>query len=249
MKPNEEITLRVKKYSPEVDEKPHFQEYRVPFRNDMVVLDALNYVKDSLDGSLTYRHSCRMGVCGSCGANVNGTPKLTCETFLRDLDSNIVTVESLSRFPIIKDLVADIDGFMTKLKKIKPWILRDKDSPIEEGEYLQTPDEVELYKQQSMCINCMLCYSACPVVGSEKDFMGPAALALSFRYIMDSRDQGDAERLKIAAADEGVYNCSWVGECTTVCPKNVDPAIAIQKLKVGEVVQTLRGLLLPKLRR
>ena len=240
-----QISIKVKRYRPTEDSEPYFQEYKIPVKPDMVVLDALNYIKDNVDGSLTYRWSCRMGVCGSCGSNVNGKPKITCETFIDDVGDNL-TVEPMARFPIIKDLVVDIDSFMTKLKDVKPWIINETEKPIEKGENLQTPEQVDLYKQQSMCINCMLCYSACPVVGTEDDFIGPAALALSYRYNMDSRDQGEKERLKITSSEEGVYGCSWIGECTSVCPKNVDPAIAIQKLKLTGSLQTIKELLLPK---
>lgn len=243
-----EITVKVKRYRPTSDEKPVFQEYTIPLSRDMVVLDALNYIKDQLDGTLTYRYSCRMGVCGSCGANVNGTPKLTCETFIRDIESKTVTVEPLPNFPIIKDLVVDIDDFMSKLKEVQPWIVREE-KPVDQGEYLQTPEQMELYRQQSMCINCMLCYAACPAYGADDHFMGPAALALAYRYIMDSRDQGKEERLKIATSDVGSWECSWVGECTTVCPKHVDPAIAIQGLKVLGAKNALQSILMPKSKR
>src|SRR5215471_18421753 len=129
----ETIILEVTRYSPEQDTEPRFQRYEVPLRKDWVVLDALNYIKDKIDGSLTFRWSCRMGICGSCGMMVNGEPKL-------------IPKEQTQTF---------------------------------EGEYLQTPEQLDVYKQFSMCINCMLCYAACPVYGLDPVFIGPAAIALA----------------------------------------------------------------------
>src|SRR5881296_3166555 len=137
-------TIRVTRYRPETGPEPFFQEYKVPYRNDMVVLDALNYIKANLDGSLTYRWSCRMGICGSCGANVDGTPRLTCALYLKDLKKRPVLIEPLENFAILKDLVVDIEPFMEKLESVKPYILRQDERPIERGEYRQTPEELEL---------------------------------------------------------------------------------------------------------
>jgi fumarate reductase iron-sulfur subunit len=234
------ITLRVERYRPD-DAGPFYQEYRVPYRSDTVVLDALNYVKDHVDGTLTYRWSCRMGICGSCGATVNGVPRLTCETFLKDF-KGVVTVGPLEHFPVVKDLVVDISDFLGKLRSVQPWIVRGDINDTSKGEYPQAPWELELYRQQSLCINCMICYSACPVYGHDPRFLGPAAAALAYRYIMDSRDHGRGERLRATMAHDGIYECTFVGECSHVCPKDVDPAAAIQRLKA----QGALSLLMPK---
>jgi fumarate reductase iron-sulfur subunit len=135
---------------------------------------------------------------------------------------------------------------MQKLKKVKPWIVRAQEKPLAEGEHRQTPDQLDAYKQFSMCINCMLCYSACPIYGLEPTFIGPAAIALAQRYNQDSRDQGSAERLEILSEHDGIWQCTFVGECTKVCPKNVDPAGAIQQYKLTGVGHWFRSLLLPK---
>ena len=226
------ITLEVQRYLPEYGEEPMFQEYEVPLREDWVVLDALNHIKDHIDGTLSYRWSCRMGVCGSCGMMVNGTPKLTCATFLRDYHPGDLQIGPLAHFPVIRDLVIDMDDFMNKLQEVKPWIIRTEEKPVEEGEYLQSPDELNLFRQFSMCINCMICYSACPVYGNDSSFIGPAAIALAHRYDMDSRDEGQDERAEIIGSHEGIWECTFVGECSQVCPKNVDPAAGIQRSKV-----------------
>ena len=240
------VTLMVTRYRPEQESEPTLATYEVPYRKDWVVLDALNYVKDTLDGSLSFRWSCRMGVCGSCGMKVNGSPKLTCASFLSDSLPGPIRVEPLDYIPVVRDLVVDMSDFMRKLKKVKPWIIRHDERPLAEGEYLQTPDQLDAYKQFSMCINCMLCYSACPIYGLEPSFIGPAAIALAQRYNMDSRDEGAPERLEILSEHDGIWQCTFVGECTKVCPKHVDPAGAIQQYKLTGAIHWLKSLLLPR---
>ena len=237
------ITVSVSRYRPEQESEPTFQDYDVPFRDDWAILDALNYIKDAVDGSVSYRWSCRMGVCGSCGMMVNGEPTLTCAVFLSKYAPGPIRVEPLRYFPVVRDLVVDITSFMTKLKKVKPWIVREDEKPLSEGEYRQSPDELDTYKRYSMCINCLLCYSACPVIGLEPDFIGPAATALAQRYNLDSRDQGAAERLSILSQDDGMWQCTFVGECSEVCPKDVDPAGAIQRYKLTGAANWFKTML------
>jgi fumarate reductase iron-sulfur subunit len=241
------IILEIARYSPEQDTEPSFQSYEVPVRKEWVILDALNHIKDKVDGSLTYRWSCRMGICGSCGMMVNGEPKLSCATFLSSYagNGNKVRVEPLRYFPIVRDLVTELSDFLSKLKKVKPWLIPDDEPPLSQGEFLQTPEQLENYKQYSMCINCTLCYAACPVVGLDPTFVGPAAIALAQRYNKDSRDQGAQERTAVLAHPEGIWGCTFVGECTRVCPKHVDPAGAIQQYKIEAVLEWAKALLLP----
>jgi fumarate reductase iron-sulfur subunit len=240
------ITLQVVRYRPEEESEPTSQEYEVPCPKDWVVLDGLNYVKDRLDGTLSYRWSCRMGICGSCGMTVNGEPKLTCATFLADYAPGPVRVEPLRNFPVIRDLVVEIGDFMRKLTAVKPWVVRPEEKPQSEGEHRQTPEEMDEYKQYSMCINCVLCYAACPVYGLDPKFLGPAAIALAQRYNLDSRDQGAGERLQLLSQHEGVWGCTFVGECTRVCPKHVDPAGAIQRYKLKAALEWLKALVMPR---
>jgi fumarate reductase iron-sulfur subunit len=241
----ETIVLEVARYRPELETAPTWQRYEVPCPPEWMVLDGLNYVKDRLDGTLSYRWACRMGVCGSCGMMVNGDPTLTCAAYLRDLAPGPVRIEPLHGFPCIRDLVVDIRDFVAKLESVRPWIVREREKPIEEGEYLQTPAELAEFKQYSMCINCLLCYAACPIYALEPGFVGPAALALAQRYNLDSRDQGSAERLEVLSRHEGIWSCTFVGECSTVCPKHVDPAGAIQRYKLQAATARARELLTP----
>ena len=240
------ITLQVARYRPEQESEITFDEHEVPCPKDWVVLDGLNHIKDRIDGTLSYRWSCRMGICGSCGMTVNGEPKLTCATFLADYAPGPLRVEPLRNFPVIRDLIVDIGDFMRKLVRVKPWIVRQVEKPLSEGEYLQTPEELDEYKHYSMCINCMLCYSACPIYGLDSKFIGPAAIALAQRYNFDNRDQGAADRMDVLSEHEGIWGCTFVGECTKVCPKHVDPAGAIQRYKLTAAMESMKSFFLPR---
>ena len=245
MSNGKKITITVTRYRPEQEDEPVEQSYDIDFQDDWVVLDGLNHIKDHIDGSLSFRWSCRMGVCGSCGMMVNGEPKLSCAAFLRDYYPGEVRVEPLQNFPIVRDLIIDMTDFMDKLQAVQPWIIREEEKPVSEGEYLQTPEELKEYKQFSMCINCMLCYAACPVYGLETEFIGPAAIALGHRYNLDSRDEGKERRQHVIASTEGIWECTYIGECSVVCPKDVDPAAAIQRNKVATTGGWFKSVLLP----
>ncbi len=241
-----QIEVEVLRYDPEKDQEPRYQTYQVPLeREDWVVLDALTHIKDHLDGSLAFRWSCHMAVCGSCGMMVNNEPMLSCKAFMRDLPDKI-RVEPLANFPIERDLVIVMDDFMAKLKSIKPYIIPEEKKSIEEGEYLQSPIELDNFRQYSMCINCMLCYAACPQYAIIPEFTGPAALTLAHRYNVDSRDAGSDERQKVVAMDEGVWGCTFVGACSQVCPKHVDPAAAIQQMKVSVATDYFLSFVSPR---
>lgn len=239
------VALEVRRYRPEEEREPTYETFEVPYESNWMILDALNHIKDRLDASLSYRWACRMGVCGSCGMMVNGEPMLTCATYVESVLPGPIRLEPLRAFPVIRDLVGDLSDFMDKLQRVKPWIVRETETAVSEGEYLQTPDELADYKQYAMCINCMLCYAACPIYELEPRFVGPAAIALAQRYNLDSRDEGAQERLDVLSQHDGIWSCTFVGECSTVCPKNVDPAGAIQRYKVEATKDWLTSLLTP----
>ena len=240
------IEIEVLRYNPETDTEPHQQVFQVPFTDDMSVLQGVQYIKDYLDGSLSFRWSCRMAICGSCGMMINGIPNLSCQTFLRDYYPGRVRVEALSHFPIERDLVINMEGFIEKLESIQPYIIPKEARPLAQGEYLQTPAQLNAYEQFSSCINCMLCYAACPQFGLNSDFVGPAALALLHRYNIDSRDGGKAERMELVNSEEGVFNCTAVGYCSEVCPKHVDPANAVNQNKTNSAMDYFLRFLAPK---
>ena len=223
------IAIECLRYHPATDAVPRYQSYDVPFNDEMSVLQGLQYIKDHVDGSLTFRWSCRMAICGSCGCMVNGVPRLGCETFLRDYHPDGLRIEPLSHFPIQRDLAIDQSDFLAKLDSVKPYLM-PRAQP--ERTHLQTPAQMDRYYQYSKCINCLLCYAACPQYGLNPQFTGPAALALLHRYNADSRDAGKAERMAVANAEDGVWGCTLVGYCSEVCPKQVDPARAVNQNKI-----------------
>jgi succinate dehydrogenase iron-sulfur subunit len=227
------IVIECLRYDPETDAAPRYQAYDVPFTDDMSVLQGLQYIKDHLDGSLTFRWSCRMAVCGSCGMMLNGEPSLSCETFLRDFHPARVRVEPLAHFPIVRDLVIDQSDFLRKLETVKPYIIPAAAKAPADGTYRQTPRQMDEYYQYAQCINCLLCYAACPQYGLTPGFIGPGALALLHRYNADSRDAGRAQRMEVVNAEEGVWSCTLVGYCSEVCPKGVDPARAVNQNKIN----------------
>ncbi len=235
----------VTRFDPDADETPRTETYEVPCRPEWKVLDALNFIKDEIDGTLSHRWSCRMAVCGSCGMNVDGKPSLTCKDPLSNY-GDTVEVAPLANFPVIRDLVIEFDGFMEKLKSVKPWIIRAKELAVEEGPVSQSPAELEEFKQFSMCINCMLCYSAGPVVANEPEFIGPAAITIGHRYSIDSRDEGAAERNEVFRGEGTVFSCSFANECSEVCPKHVDPAAAVNQAKFNAVIDWAKGFVVPR---
>jgi len=240
------IEIEVLRYHPEKDKEPHKQVFDVPFTDDMSVLQGVQYIKDYLDGSLSFRWSCRMAICGSCGMMINGEPSLSCQTFLRDYYPARVRVEALSHFPIERDLVINMEGFIEKLESIQPYIIPKEPRTLAQGEYLQTPEQLNAYEQFSSCINCLLCYAACPQFGLNSSFIGPAATALLHRYNVDSRDGGKAERMELINSEEGVFNCTAVGYCSEVCPKHVDPANAVNQNKTNAAADYFLRFLAPK---
>ena len=224
--------------------RAHRRQLRSAAEEDWSILDGLNYVKDHVDGSLVslvvpdgHLRQLRDERRGRAAADVCHLP--------HRLRTWAGSSRAADQLPVVRDLVVDIDDFMEKLPRVKPWIIRDDDVTVIDGEYLQTPEELEEYKQFSNCINCMLCYAACPIYGLEPDFIGPAAIALAERYDLDSRDRGQRERLDVLIEKEGVWGCTFVGECTRVCPKHVDPAGAIQRYKLKAATENLRAFLLP----
>ncbi|MDR2450311.1 MAG: succinate dehydrogenase/fumarate reductase iron-sulfur subunit [Candidatus Accumulibacter sp.] len=240
------IEIEILRYLPESDQEPRSEIYKVPFTDDMSVLQGVQYIKDNFDGSLTFRWSCRMAICGSCGMMINGIPKLACENFIRDYYPKRITVEALNNFPIEKDLVVDLSGFIEKLEAIQPYIIPKEPRTVEQGEYIQTPAQFSEYIQFTSCINCTLCYAACPQVGLDPDFIGPGAMALLYRYNRDSRDGGEAQRMEVAASTEGVFVCGATGYCSEVCPKKVDPGNAVNVNKINAAKDYFLRFLSPK---
>jgi len=243
------ITLEVQRYHPEQDSGPRWQRYTVPYTAEMSVLEGLQYIKDHLDGSLTFRWSCRMAICGSCGCMIDGEPELACHVFLRDYAPGPVRVAALDHFPIQRDLVIDHSDFLEKLETVHSYLIPAEERTPADGTHRQTPQAMADYYDYAQCINCLLCYAACPQYGWHPDFAGPAALALLQRYNLDDRDGGHRLRERVIDAEQGVWGCTLVGYCSEVCPKGVDPARAINQNKAGSAARYLLGWWRPGRRR
>jgi len=230
----EELALRIQRFDPSMEQRPHFERYSVPLKHGMTVLDALIYAKDRLDHGIALRFSCRMASCGSCGMKIDGRPRLACETQVSDLRSSTITVQPMDNFPIVRDLVVDLESFFSKHASVSPHLVRKGDPEEQEspsGEYLMTPQELDSFVQFTYCIKCGLCSSSCPTASTDGLFPGPQALAQDYRYLQDGRDEAGEERLDQVDTEHGVWRCHFAGTCSAVCPKGVDPALGIQLLK------------------
>jgi len=228
-----EAKFKVFRFNPEGDGRRNFQTYTVPVSRGMTVLQGLLYIKEKLDQTLSIRFSCRMATCGSCGMMINGLPRLACYTLVDELKSRTIVVEPLRNFPVIKDLVTDFGEFFNKHRLVKPYLIRIDAHEQERSNtsYTQSEEEVEKFLQFAYCIKCGLCYAACPVVATDKSFLGPQALAQAYRYLADSRDEGGGERLQPLGNGHSLLRCHFAASCSQVCPKGVDPALAIQLLR------------------
>ena len=229
---SETITLKVAKYNPNTDHEKRWIDYEIPYKKWTTVLDVILEAKSLFDHSIGVRYSCRQASCGSCGMIINGKPKLACFTKISELNSNIVKVEPMKNFPIIRDLVVGFDRMFKTHKRLKPYLIRD-DSEIttKTSELLQTPEQLNNYIQFANCIKCGLCNSVCPTMATDSAFIGPQALAQAYRYVADNRDKGKDDRLKIIDESHGIWRCHFAGSCSQVCPKGVDPAMGIQLLR------------------
>ena len=223
-----DYTFRIKRYDPNTDVKPHFEEYAVALEPNDRVLDGLNEIKWRQDGTLTYRRSCAHGVCGSDAMRINGRNFLACKTLMREFGQKI-TIEPLIGFTVIKDLVVDMDQFFAGYAAVKPYLIAGEAPPMRER--LQTPEQVDRYEEATKCILCASCTTACPITWTNESFLGPAAIVNAARFIYDSRDEGAAERLRIMNTQSGVWRCRTVFNCTEACPRDIQVTNLIEDVK------------------
>lgn len=225
-----EYSLKIFRYNPEKRGKSFFQTYKIKANPGWSILDCLNEIKWHRDGTLAFRRSCRSGICGSCAMNINGRNMLACETRVSDIKRKTITIKPLPFFEIIKDLVVDFDPFFDGIKAIKPFLIQDKNTPVNQ-ERGQTKEEREKLDGLYECIHCGSCTSSCPSFRHNDKFPGPAALLKAFRYIADSRDSGKGERYPLIDTTDGIWRCHTIFNCVEACPKNLNPTKAIQQLK------------------
>ncbi|MEM2518000.1 MAG: succinate dehydrogenase iron-sulfur subunit [Candidatus Bathyarchaeia archaeon] len=238
------VEFRIRRYDPDTN-RSYMSTFKVPIRRGTTILDVLNYVKENFDETLTFRHSCRMGICGSCAVNVNGKPMLACYTQVLDLNADTVTIEPLSNLPVIKDLVVDIQPFFQNFRKIKTVLIKPAEAFKKPVEFTQLPEDLKKYWDLTLCTKCSICYSACPAAIDER-FLGPSALTANYRFVADSRDEGLDERLKPMA--DNVWLCTSCNSCTLFCPKLVNCANSVVEdrsllVEMGAIPRTVKDVL------
>ncbi len=219
-----QVDLRILRYDPERDKKPHWERYRVESGPMDRVLDLLHTVKWEQDGSLTFRRSCAHGVCGSDAMLINGRNRLACKIRVDQLGRK-VSVAPLPGLPVVKDLVVDMEDFFAKYRSVEPFLIND--SPAPPRERLQSQEDRERYDDTTKCILCAACTSSCPSFWAQKSYVGPAAIVNAHRFIFDSRDEGADERLEILADADGVWRCRTIFNCSDACPRGINITKAI----------------------
>jgi succinate dehydrogenase / fumarate reductase iron-sulfur subunit len=220
-----QVELRILRYDPERDQKPHEETYRVESGPMDRVLDLLHKVKYEQDGSLTFRRSCAHGVCGSDAMLINGRNRLACKIRVDQLGGNRITVAPLPGLPVLKDLVVDMEAFFAKFRSVRPYLLTEREPP--ERERRQSAEDRARFDDTTKCILCAACTSSCPSFWSQPSYVGPAAIVNAHRFIFDSRDDAAEERLEILADKDGVWRCRTVFNCVDACPRGIHITQAI----------------------
>ena len=232
-KPEEtiDVALKIWRYRRATGERA-LKEYEVEAPEWATLLDVLDMVKDRVDGTLAYRKSCRMMICGSCGMRMDGAAVLACKTRMYDIakSGHVPVISAMGNLPIVKDLVVDMEPFWAKFKAMKPYLQPGYDQPTDGKEYVISQERMNVIHKESLCINCGCCVSECNAMESEPEFLGPQALAKGMRFVGDPRDAPKVERLDEYSGEHGIWDCTRCYFCNERCPKGVDPRDAIAKL-------------------
>jgi succinate dehydrogenase / fumarate reductase iron-sulfur subunit len=223
-----QVTLRIRRFNPESDARPHFETYTVEADPNDQVLDLLNRVKWYHDGSLAFRRSCGHGICGSDAMRIDGVNRLACKVLVRDLGERI-TIEPLLGLHVVKDLIVDMDPFFSHYRSVMPYLVNEEPAP--DRERPQTPGERARFDDTTKCILCAACTTSCPSFWADGEYVGPAAIVQAHRFIFDSRDRAAAERLKILSDQMGVWRCRTIFNCTDACPRDIQVTRAIGEVK------------------
>ncbi len=225
-----QVTLKILRYNPEKDQKPHYQTFQIQAEPTDRVLDMLEDIKGSQDGTLTFRRSCAHGVCGSDAMRINGRNLLACKVLLQDLGTDEITVEPLLGLKIEKDLIVDMEPFFESYRSVLPYFINDN-PPADGREFLQSPQARERFDDTTKCILCAACTTSCPSFWSHDEYIGPAAIVNAHRFVYDSRDQAAAQRLEILNEQMGVWRCRTAFNCTEACPREIHVTQAIADVK------------------
>ena len=223
------VTLKVFRYNPETDDKPHYDKFVVDAEPTDRVLDLLEYVKGYQDGTLSFRRSCAHGICGSDAVRINGVNRLACKVLVQTLRSKKITIEPILGLPVIKDLIVDMESFFDHYLSVIPYFVNDEPPPRKER--LQSHEQHERFEDTTKCILCACCTTSCPSFWSSEEYIGPAAIVTAHRFIFDSRDRAGAERLRILNDIFGVYRCHTIFNCTDACPREIEVTRAIGEVK------------------
>jgi succinate dehydrogenase / fumarate reductase iron-sulfur subunit len=226
-----EVALKIWRYDSSTGERA-LREYEVDAPEWVTLLDVLDIIKDRVDGTLAYRKSCRMMICGSCGMRMDGGAVLACKTRMQPIvdAGHVPVISAMGNLPIVKDLVVDMTPFWSKFRAIGPWLRAGYDQPEDGREYLISQERMNVIHKEALCINCGCCVSECNAMESDPDFLGPQALAKAFRFVGDPRDAAAPERLEDYNSEHGIWECTRCYFCNERCPKGVDPRDAIAKL-------------------
>lgn len=230
------ITLKIKRFNPEKDQKAHWEEYFIEVDPIDRVLDALHTVKWEKDGSLALRRSCAHGICGSDAMRINGRNALACKLLIKDVvqEGGTITVEPIMGLPVLKDLIVDMEPFFEHYRSVMPYLVNEDPLPADGRERLQSPEARERFDKGTWCILCAACTTSCPSFWANDKYVGPAAIVQAHRFIFDDRDQAAEERLEVLNEQFGVWRCRTVFNCTEACPRE----IPVTQL-IGEVKQVL----------
>ena len=220
-----QIELRILRFDPERDRKPHEESYQVEAGPMDRVLDLLHKVKYEQDGTLTFRRSCAHGVCGSDAMLINGRNRLACKIRVDQLKGRRITVAPLPGLPVMKDLVVDMESFFAKFRSVQPYLRADDPDP--ERERRQSAEDREVFDDTTKCILCAACTTSCPSFWAQPSYVGPAAIVNAHRFIFDSRDDHAADRLDVLADGDGVWRCRTIFNCTDACPRGIHITQAI----------------------
>jgi succinate dehydrogenase / fumarate reductase iron-sulfur subunit len=226
------VTIKVRRFDPESGEDAYWETFRTPVEKGDRLLDALQYIKGYVDGSLTFRRSCAHGVCGSDAMRVNGVNRLACKVLVKDLvlkEGDEITVEPIKGLTVEKDLVVDMEPFFEAFRSVKPFLITTGNEPSRER--IQSAEQRARFDDTTKCIMCAACTTSCPVFWNDDAYFGPQAIVMAHRFIFDSRDEGAAERLEILNDKEGVWRCRTTFNCTDACPRGIEVTKAIQEVK------------------
>ncbi|GGS24677.1 succinate dehydrogenase iron-sulfur subunit [Streptomyces griseoviridis] len=225
------VTVRVRRFNPEVSAEASWQDFQLEMDPKERVLDALHKIKWELDGTLTFRRSCAHGICGSDAMRINGKNRLACKTLIKDISpEKPITVEPIKGLTVLKDLVVDMEPFFQAYRDVMPFLItKDTNEPTRER--LQSAEDRERFDDTTKCILCAACTSSCPVFWNDGQYFGPAAIVNAHRFIFDSRDEAGEQRLEILNDRDGVWRCRTTFNCTDACPRGIEVTKAIAEVK------------------